>query len=109
MTHYRRIAGLAIALIGAGSIAHAAGTGNDAFAINNARVSLSQAVASAESHVGGKAARAEYENTDEGAAYDVEVVKGVQVFDVRVNAENGSVIQSREDSLDDDDESDHVD
>lgn len=79
------------------------GGDNDAIAPHAAAVPLSQAVINAEQKVGGKAVRAEYENTKAGWAYDVEVVKEAKVFDVRVDATSGSVISAVEDSADHDD------
>ena len=82
---------------------------NDALAIVNAKVSMSQAVTVAEQHANGKASRAEYEKTKSGWAYDVEVVSGAKVFDVSVNADNGTVISSTEDKADHDDDHDKED
>ena len=76
---------------------------NDAMAIESAKVTLSQAVSTAEQHVGGNAVRAEYEPTKAGWAYDVEVVNGTKVFDVRVDANSGTVLSSNEDQADHDD------
>lgn len=78
-------------------------SGNDARTIPNARFSLSQAVATAEQHVGGTASKAEVEQHAGKAVYDVEVVKGPQVFDVKISPEQGTVIASTEDKADHDD------
>jgi hypothetical protein len=51
----------------------------------------------AEQHVNGKAAHAGYENSKQGWVYDVEVVSGVKVFDVKLDATKGTVISSAED------------
>ena len=82
---------------------------NDALAIDNAKVSMIQAVTAAEQRAGGKAVRAEYENTKAGWAWDVEVVNGAKVFDVRVDAASGNVLSSNEDKVDHDDDHDERD
>ena len=85
------------------------GMENDALAIAKAKVSLIQAVTTAEQHTGGKATHAEYENSKQGWVYDVEVVNGVKVFDVRVDADKGTVIASVEDKAEHDDGQDKDD
>jgi len=107
MTRYSKIAALALALTTAGTVAHAAAGGaNDALSVANAQIPLSKAVTTAEQHVGGKASRAEYEDTKQGWAYDVEVVSGKQVFDVKVDARTGAVLASTADKADHQDEED---
>ena len=84
MFRYTKIAILATALTSVCAVAYAAKTmENDALYITNAKVSMVQAVTAAEQHANGRAARAEYEQTKGGWAYDVEVVKGSKVFDVK--------------------------
>ncbi|OWQ82916.1 peptidase M4 [Roseateles aquatilis] len=73
---------------------------NDALGVVQAKVSLTQAVAIAEQHFGGKASRAEYERTRQGVAYDIEVVTGDKVFDVRVDADKGAILSSAPDGRD---------
>lgn len=80
---------------------------NDAVAISKAKIDLGQAVAAAEQSVGGKASRAEYERYNGQWVFDVEVVKGKSVMDVKVDAMNGKVLKSRIDPADDDDKGDH--
>ncbi|MEO8344116.1 MAG: PepSY domain-containing protein [Betaproteobacteria bacterium] len=110
MSHYRKLSALAIALAAFGTIAYAAkGMENDGLAVVQAKIPMTQAVATAEQHVNGKASRAEYEKTKTGWAYDVEVVSGNKVFDVRVDADSGSVIASNEDKVDHDDDHDSQD
>ena len=111
MNRYRKMSLLAIAIAAAGTVAYAAqsSTENDATAINKAKISLVQAVTIAEQHVNGKAARAEYENSSRGWVYDVEVVSGAKVFDVKVDAAKGTVISSAEDKADRDDDHDKLD
>lgn len=80
-----------------GGVYAAKSTDNDALAINDAQISLTQAVIAAEQHVGGRASRAEYEHHKGQWLFDVEVVKGRQVIDVTVNANNGTIIAAVED------------
>ncbi|MBG6075285.1 PepSY domain-containing protein [Polaromonas sp. CG_9.11] len=111
MNRYRKFSLLAVALAAAGSVAYAAtgGMENDAIAIAHAKIGLVQAVTVAEQHANGKAARAEYENSKQGWVYDVEVVSGAKVFDVKVDADKGTVISSAEDKADRDDDHDPKD
>ncbi|HQR04485.1 MAG: PepSY domain-containing protein [Proteobacteria bacterium] len=111
MYRYTRLFLLAIAIAVTGVAAYAAkGAGeNDALAIRQARIPLTQAVAVAEQHAQGKASRAEYEHSKQGWVYDVEVVSGTRVFDVRIDAEKGTVISSAEDKADHDDDHDRRD
>ena len=63
-----------------------------------------QAIAAAEQQAGGRASKAEYEHSKQhGWVYDVEVVAGAKVFDVKVDAQNGAVLASALDSEDHDD------
>jgi uncharacterized membrane protein YkoI len=110
MIRNTKIAILAAVLASVGAAAYAANAlENDAAAIAQAKIPLTQAITVAEQHTGGKASRAEYEKTKTGWAYDVEVVNGAKVFDVRVDADKGSVISSVEDKADHDDENDKAD
>jgi uncharacterized membrane protein YkoI len=100
----------AIAVATAGTIAFAAQEKeNDALGVMNAKVSLVDAVNVAQQHASGRAARAEYEHSKQGWVYDVEVVSGRKVFDVRVDAAKGTVISSVEDKMDRDDDRDQED
>ena len=87
MYRYTKLSLLAIAIATTGAVAYAAkgGMENDALAITKAKIPLTQAVTVAEQHANGKASRAEYENSKQGWVYDVEVVSGAKVFDVRVD------------------------
>lgn len=84
-------------------------TENDALAIEAAKISMTQAVTTAEQHVGGKTARAEYERHKDQWVFDVEVVKGKNVMDVKVDSLSGKVISAAEDKTDRDDEHDKAD
>ena len=103
---------LAVATIGSAAYAigntHDASTitpssviaGNDAPAISQAQITLTQAINSAEKHANGKAVRAELENDRQGSVYAVEIINSTKVFDVRIDAEKGTVISSQEDMSD---------
>jgi uncharacterized membrane protein YkoI len=87
--------------LGAGAAAFAAQNGeNDALAIRNAKLSLVDAVGIAQRHASGQASRAAFEHSKQGWIYDVEVVSGRKVFDVRVDATKGTVLSSSEDKAD---------
>lgn len=110
MSKATKIVIMAVALASAGVVAIAANTmENDAAALGSAKISLSQAIANAEQHTGGKASRAEFEHTRAGWAYDVEVVNGAKVVDVRVDSATGTVISAIDDKMDRDDEHDERD
>ena len=82
---------------------------NDALAIETARINMTQAVTTAEQHVGGKAARAEYEKHKGQWVFDVEVVKGKTVMDVKVDPTSGKIISAAEDKSDRDNVHDKAD
>ena len=111
MNRYSKLSILAAAIAAAATVAYAAqgSMENDAMAITKAKIPLAQAVTTAEQHANGKAARAEYENSKQGWVYDVEVVRGAKVFDVKVDADKGTVISSAEDKADRDDDHDKRD
>ena len=73
---------------------------NDALAITGAKISLTQAVAAAEQHVGGQASKAKYEHEKGQTMFDVEVVKDKRVMDVKIDPMTGQVIASTEDKAD---------
>ncbi len=99
-----------VSVIGAGGFAYAATQmENDGIPPTPAKIQLIQAVSAAELHANGKAVRAEYEKTKQGWVYDVEIVSGPKVFDVRVDADKGTVIASTEDKADRDDDHDKRD
>jgi uncharacterized membrane protein YkoI len=97
-----KVISLAVVIaLGAGAAAFAAQNGeNDAVAIRNAKLSLVDAVGIAQRHASGQASRAEFENSKQGWVYDIEVVSGSKVFDVRVDAAKGTVLSSAEDQAD---------
>ena len=82
---------------------------NDALVIESAKTGLTQAVTAAERHVDGKASRAEFERHNGRWVFDVEVVNGKKVMDVKVDPTSGKVIAATEDKTDRDDEHDQAD
>ncbi|GAO22522.1 propeptide, PepSY amd peptidase M4 [Alicycliphilus sp. B1] len=105
MYRYTKLSLLAIAIAtaGAGAYAAKANAENDVATIAQAKTSLIQAISAAEQHANGKATHADYEKSRQGNwVYDVEVVSGAKVFDVRVDADKGTVISSAEDKGDND-------
>lgn len=110
MLRFTKIAIVTAALVSVGAAAFAAKTmENDAVAGPLAKTSLVQAIAAAEQQANGRATRAEYEQTKTGWVYDVEIISGAKVFDVRVDADKGTVISSAEDTADKDDDHDKSD
>lgn len=82
---------------------------NDALTIESAKISLTQAITTAEQHASGKAVRAEFEEHKGQWLFDVEVVNGKKVMDVKVDSMNGKVISVVEDKTDKDDDHDQAD
>ena len=110
MLKFTKIAIVTAALASVGVAAFAAkNVETEAASAPATKISLVQAIAAAEQQANGRALRAEYEQTKAGWAYDVEVVSGAKVFDVRVDADKGTVISSAEDKADRDDEHDSKD
>jgi uncharacterized membrane protein YkoI len=96
----------AAVLFSASALARTAAVAADAaVAVPYARISLDAAVAAAEKYAHGNAVYADYEKQKDGQwAYEIEVRSGPKVFDVKVDAEKGTVIASTEDKLDADDQ-----
>lgn len=84
-------------------------TENDALDIAAAKISMTRAVTIAEQQVGGKAVRAEYEYHKGQRVFDIEVVRGKEVMDVKVDAVSGNVISAVADKSDRDDGHDRAD
>ena len=87
----------------------ASDSANDALPVLDAKVGLAQAVVAAEHHEGGKASRAEFERHDGKWVFDVEVVRGNAVRDVKVDAKTGKVVAASPDAIDRDDAADRPD
>ncbi len=108
----RKIRLAALAVLSAAAIGSAyavQSSENDALAIADAKIGMTQAVTAAEQHVGGKAARAEYERHQGKWVFDIEVVNGKKVTDVKVDPMSGKVIAAVEDKADHDDGHDKAD
>ena len=101
----------AAVLVSASALARtAAVSANHAVAVPYAAISLDAAVAAAEKYAHGNAIGVDYEKQGDGQwVYEIEVRSGPKVFDVKVDAEKGTVIASTEDKADADDEVDKAD
>lgn len=68
-------------------------------AVNKAKVTLVQAIQTAEQHQPGKAVKADLEVKRNSSYYEVDVVSAEKrAYEVRVDAETGKVISSKEDN-----------
>lgn len=76
------------------------GDRNEAAALAQAKISLSQAIAAAEQHAGGKASRAEIEDENGKLVYGVEIVGGGKSTDVKVDIATGQILSAQIDSAD---------
>lgn len=79
---------------------------NDAVTdLAKAKVSLAQAVTTAEAHVNGRASKAELDGEGGAVVYKVEVVTAdSKVFDMKIDAVDGKVLASKLDAADGKDE-----
>ena len=101
MNKTTKLAVLATAIATLGGAAYAAKSSeNDALAINQAKIPIAQAISIVEKQHNGKASQAEFEHSKQGAIYEVEVVAGAKVFDVKVDADKGTILSSAEDLAD---------
>ncbi|MDA8107992.1 MAG: PepSY domain-containing protein [Betaproteobacteria bacterium] len=71
---------------------------NDAAALAQAKISLVQAIAAAEQHVGGKAASAQLEDENGRLVYGVEVIRDGTASDVKVDIAEGKVLSVQSDA-----------
>ena len=60
----------------------------------NVRITLVQAVAIAEQHVGGSASQAELESENGRLVYAIEVMGDTKTIDVRIDAADGTVVST---------------
>ena len=89
---------------------HADSSGkNDAAAASQALITLVQAVGLAEQHTHGKAVRAELEQENGNAVYEVEIFDGQQALDVKVDSRDGRILSAQPDKADTDNDEDHQD
>lgn len=76
-------------------------------AFRQAKVNLTQALQQAGQTVGGQAIGGEFDLKNGNALYKIKVVKGAQVYDVKVDAGTGSILSNQLDSPDHDDSDEH--
>ena len=99
----------AASLVAAGGLAYAqqgpfAPEDDAVSSLGGMRVSLVQAIASAEQHVGGRASRAGLERENGASIFEVEVVTAANsVMDVKVDAD-GKILSAAQDPSDERDE-----
>lgn len=79
---------------------------NDALLASHSRISLVQAVRTAEDQLQGQAVRAELETSHQGWIYNVEVVAKGKPCDVAIDAVTGSVLTTVTNPTDNNDGSD---
>ena len=88
----------------AGGLVYAQSSGakpNDAATnLAKARITLVQAVSIAERQVGGMASHAEVENENGRLVYGVEVSDNIRTIDVKVDANDGSIVSAQADHED---------
>jgi uncharacterized membrane protein YkoI len=109
MSRYPKIILVSSLFVSAGVFA-AQAINNDVITdASTAKISLTQAISVAEQHAAGKATGADLEHHKGILSYDIEVLNGTKVFDVRVDAATGTVISSNEDKRDEDDGEDKQD
>ncbi|ADO48283.1 PepSY domain-containing protein [[Enterobacter] lignolyticus] len=68
---------------------------DDEMAVVKNKVTLIQAISTAEKHVNGVASKAEFEISKSVPVYEIHVVQGQKVHDVKVDANSGAVISSK--------------
>ena len=68
-----------------------------AYLAEKAKITLTEAVATAQSKVQGTAVSADLDSHRGAVVYEVEVLSGARLFDVRLDAVNGSIISVKED------------
>lgn len=65
--------------------------------LSEAKISITEAIATAQTRAEGTAVSAELDRRLGKAVFEVEVMSGARLFDVRLDAETGNVIDVRED------------
>lgn len=69
----------------------------DAAALAQTKISLAQAIASAEQYAKGNALRAELEDENGTIVYGVEVLNGAKAVDVKVDVRDGKILSAQAD------------
>lgn len=90
----------ALATTGAYAYQGQSGEQDEAAALAQAKITLSQAITAAEQHVGGKASSAGIEDENGKIVYGVEIVGGGKSTDVKVDIATGQVLSARVDTAD---------
>lgn len=98
-TGFKAMAVGALLLAGVAS-APAWADADDIRGLEDAKITLVDAINTAEKHVGGKAYDASYDNDSFKPAFDVEVAKDGKSFDVRIDGATGEVLGMSEDTND---------
>lgn len=75
---------------------------NDTRTVQQAKISLTQAIEIAEQHVGGKAIRAGLEDENGTPVYGIEVGSDLQTTDVKVDVSDGKILSAQADHEDED-------
>lgn len=89
---------LALAACGLAGLAAAhAADADELRMLEQAKISLTQAIDAAERHQGGRAIEASLDDDSFQPAYEVSVVKDGRVYDVQVDGNSGQVLGARED------------
>ena len=85
-----------------GGLAYAESSPAKRAALQNAPVSAAQAVKTAADKIGGRAIKVDFEHKLNRSYYDVDVVRGNDTHEVRVDAKSGQIVRSEIDRDDDD-------
>ncbi|MEK6805764.1 MAG: PepSY domain-containing protein [Pseudomonadota bacterium] len=100
------ISGLAIVAAGAAFASKERSAENDALKdLKSAKISLTEAISRSQAQFGGVPVRAELDNEDGKPAYEIELVNGAKVLDVRLDAVTGETLSSQDDKADGEQES----
>jgi uncharacterized membrane protein YkoI len=103
------VVAVALAGTGASTLAAKAAKAEEAQRAPVPKISLAQAIATAEQQGQGRATRAEYEQSKGAWIYDVEVLSGTKVLDIRIDPHKGTVLSSAEDKADNEEDGDDQD
>lgn len=94
------------AILGLSLTAQAKDASNDAVAtLAEAKISIIQAIEAAQARVDGKVSHAVLKSAASGAYFDIEVVAGQEVSDLKVSAADGSILAVHADQADHDEDS----
>ncbi|MFC5475779.1 PepSY domain-containing protein [Paraherbaspirillum soli] len=97
MNRYKKLATVAVLLTSMAAFAYAAEPiASDAVAMSKAKITLTQAIATAEQNANGKALSAEFKHKRGKSLYEVDVASGGKVMEVKIDADLGTVLSSTE-------------